>query len=103
MHYALDLPENGGLGLRRVQWLANKLNNPSVGLAKRLGFQMEGILRWARVLRPSEAAGSNGCPERKGDPRPGHKGRDSALLAVCWDDWENGGREKVDAEMNRTK
>ncbi|KAF5336232.1 hypothetical protein D9758_014360 [Tetrapyrgos nigripes] len=41
MHYALDLPEDGGLGLRRVEWRANSLNAPSVGLAKRLGFRME--------------------------------------------------------------
>ncbi|KAK7462309.1 hypothetical protein VKT23_007910 [Stygiomarasmius scandens] len=103
MHYALDLPEDGGLGLRRVQWQANKLNAPSLGLAQRLGFKMEGILRWARVLPPLMAVGTNGSPERKGDPRPGHKARDTAILAICWDDWEDGGREKVDAEMARTK
>ncbi|KAF5340098.1 hypothetical protein D9758_013161 [Tetrapyrgos nigripes] len=103
LHYALDLPEEGGLGLRRVQWRAMESNAGSIRLARRFGFQMEGVTRWARVLQPGEETVTNGRPERRGDPRPGLGGTDIAVLAMCWDDWENGGREKVDAEMNRTK
>lgn len=29
-------------------------------------------------------------------------GRDTAVLSVCWDDWENGTREKLQAVMDRT-
>ncbi|THU83345.1 hypothetical protein K435DRAFT_871381 [Dendrothele bispora CBS 962.96] len=96
-------PSNGGWGLRRVQWQANMINTNSVRLAERMGFQREATLRWARVLPPEKAIGSNGRPERRGDPRPGCPGRDSALLAVYWDDWENGLQEKVDQVMARTK
>ncbi|KAK7468447.1 hypothetical protein VKT23_002960 [Stygiomarasmius scandens] len=103
MHYALDLPENGGLGLRRVQWQANVMNAGSIRLAERMGFQMEATLRWAKVLPLGKEIGSNGCAERRGDPRAGYVGRDSAQLVVCWDDWENGLREKVDQVMARQK
>ncbi|THU87746.1 acyl-CoA N-acyltransferase [Dendrothele bispora CBS 962.96] len=103
MHHAFNLPEKGGWGLRRVQWQANMINTNSVRLAERMGFQREATLRWARVLPPEKAIGSNGRPERRGDPRPGCPGRDSALLAVYWDDWENGLQEKVDQVMARIK
>ncbi|KAI3614042.1 hypothetical protein WG66_010861 [Moniliophthora roreri] len=101
MHYALDLPEQGGLGLRRVQWMANALNAPSVGLAQKMGFAKEGILRWHRVLPPSKSVGHNGGGHRKGDPREGCGARDTAVLASYWDTWESGQREKVDEIMKR--
>ena len=28
-------------------------------------------------------------------------GRHTAIFGLCWDDWENGGREKVDKLMQR--
>ena len=86
--YALDLPPHG-LGLRRVQWQANKLNTKSVGAAQKLGFKLEAILRWDRVLPATKASVYNGGREREGDPRPGTVGRDTAMLALCWDDWES--------------
>ncbi|KAJ3726280.1 acyl-CoA N-acyltransferase [Lentinula raphanica] len=103
MHYALDLPEQGGLGLRRVQWVCNAKNAPSLKVAERMGFRFEGVLRWARVLPPSKAIGYKAAPERKGDPRAGKGGRDSAFSACCWDDWEGGIREWVDQVMARAK
>ncbi|QRV78860.1 GNAT family acetyltransferase [Ceratobasidium sp. AG-Ba] len=45
MNYALDMPKDGGLGVRRVQWQAHASNKPSVKAAERLGFKMEGIIR----------------------------------------------------------
>lgn len=50
LHYTLDLPERGGLGLRRMQWIADERNEPSVNAAKRLGYSFEGVARWDRVL-----------------------------------------------------
>ncbi|KAJ8594196.1 hypothetical protein M405DRAFT_872259 [Rhizopogon salebrosus TDB-379] len=84
--YALDLPPHG-LGLRRVQWQANRLNIKSVGVVQKLGFQLEATLRWDRILPASKASASNGGREREGDPRPGTVGRDTLMLALCWDDW----------------
>lgn len=103
MHYALDLPEAGGLGLRRLQWVCNTKNYPSLKVAERMGFRFEGVLRWARVLPPNKAIGYKAAPERSGDPRAGNGGRDSAFSACCWDDWEGGVRDWVDKVMARTK
>lgn len=101
LHYGLDLPKDGGLGLRRVQWQASANNQRSVNAAMKLGFKLEGIQRWQRSLPDAEskAIGSNGIPLRNGDPRRENLGRDSAVLALCWDEWEEGGREKVDEMM----
>lgn len=85
--YCLDPPEQGGLGLRRVQWQANTENLPSINAAKRLGFKMEGVLRWWRVL-PPQKKGLVPAEKDRGDGRG--PGRDEAMLSICFDDWENG-------------
>ena len=97
LRYVLQLPSQSppGLGFRRVQWLAHPENAPSVGLAQRMGFRMEGRKSWVWVL-PDELAGM-GPPGREGDPSCGRSGRDSVCLSLCWDDWEDGAREKVEA------
>lgn len=113
LHYALDLPSEssadssagagctGGLGLRRCVWMANNLNRASVGAAERMGFVREGVMRWHRVLKPSQSQAWNRRDIRKGDPREECGGRDTVILSLCFDDWENGGREKADAVMDR--
>jgi RimJ/RimL family protein N-acetyltransferase len=45
MKYALDMPKDGGLGVRRVQWQAHGNNAPSIKAGKRMGFKLEGIIR----------------------------------------------------------
>jgi len=104
LHYALDTPSAGGLGLRRVFWQANALNEKSVRAAQRMGFHFEAIIRWDRVLplgKDIDIAG-NKKGERSEDPRPGCIARDTAMLSLCWDDWEGGGRQHVDEIMART-
>jgi RimJ/RimL family protein N-acetyltransferase len=91
-----------GLGFRRVYWTADIHNTRSIALAERLGTRPEAILRWARVLPADRVKLAKREKVRKGDPREECPGRDSARLAVCWDDWMNGGRDKVDKEMQRT-
>ncbi|KIJ66383.1 hypothetical protein HYDPIDRAFT_86222 [Hydnomerulius pinastri MD-312] len=102
LQYALDLPSSpgGGLGLRRVQWQASNLNVPSVKAAKAMGFKFEGVLRWDRVM-PGDRTGLGEIKLREGDPMPGTLKRDTAMLAVCWDDWEEGGREMLLKRMDR--
>ncbi|KAF9005191.1 acyl-CoA N-acyltransferase [Cyathus striatus] len=92
LHYTLDLPALGGLGLRRVVWQANSANVKSIRLAERMGFKLEGILRWDRdgYISP-----------REGDPRAECPGRHTALLSLCWDEWESGGREHADRIIAR--
>jgi RimJ/RimL family protein N-acetyltransferase len=103
LEYTLNLPSEipPGLGLRRVVWQANALNNASVDLAKRMGFKLEGVLRWERGLPPGKE--ETGRISREGDPRRDYVGRDTTLLAFCWDDWEEGGRDKVKLIMQRLK
>ncbi|KAH7104012.1 acyl-CoA N-acyltransferase [Auriculariales sp. MPI-PUGE-AT-0066] len=88
----------GGLGLRRTEWRATTLNEGSVRLAKRLGFKQEAILRWQSVL-PFD---------KDGEHRPGmeheHPGRHTVVLAVCWEDWEEGAfQHALQAQMQRVK
>lgn len=104
MQYALNVPSDPhmpGLGLRRLQWRASSANDRSVNAAKRMGFQLEGIIRWAFVLNENNAKQSNGKDVREGDPRGKLLGRDNAMLSVCWDDWEDGVKDLVQAKMDR--
>ncbi|KAG5352363.1 hypothetical protein J132_07438 [Termitomyces sp. J132] len=96
LKYLLDTPAQGGLGLRRVQWTANPENQASVRAAQRMGFKLEGIMRWSWCL----PQGKEGREVGEGG-RGYEKGRDSAVLAVCWDDWENGGREHAEKLIDR--
>ncbi|KAI0700232.1 acyl-CoA N-acyltransferase [Cerioporus squamosus] len=97
LRYLLQLPSQAppGIGFRRVQWQAHPDNAPSIGLAQRMGFRIEGRKRWTWVL--ADEVTETGKAGREGDPAGGRSGRDSTVLSVCWDDWEGGTREKVDA------
>ena len=94
--FCLEVPENGGLGLRRVQWQTNPQNTTSVRTALRLGFLHEGVKRWDRII-PASGVKPNTAEKlpREGDPRMTDFGRHTAILGLCWDDWEDGAREKV--------
>lgn len=103
MEYALNPPSFSGLGLRRVQWQADELNFQSIQTAERMGFKREGTLRWDRVLPSDKGKPGNSTQSRAGDPKSDCVGRHTAILAICWDDWENGGREEVLRLMARRK
>ncbi|KAK2463396.1 hypothetical protein APHAL10511_004482 [Amanita phalloides] len=89
LKYWLDVPSQGGMGFRRVAWTTNPDNRASVRVAEKMGFKLEGVMRWTWVL-PEGAAGK----DVEGERGVG-KGRDTTLMSLCWDDWENGAREKV--------
>jgi len=101
LKYCLQLPSASppGLGLRRVQWMSHPLNTASVRLGERLGFKREGLLRWTWVL--PEALAEEGDRPREGDPYATRGGWHVLVLAVCWDDWENVGRERAQAAIDR--
>jgi RimJ/RimL family protein N-acetyltransferase len=111
LHHFLDDPKQGGLGLRRIQWQTNSNNTVSINAAKRLGFQLEGILRWHQVQlhgkKGSDGAGldreTEGLPVRRWDGLEWHAGRHTALLSLCWDDWVEGARDRVDSLVRRTE
>ncbi|KAF7969910.1 hypothetical protein HWV62_25583 [Athelia sp. TMB] len=90
LRWCLELPSAGGLGLRRVVWTGNPQNAATIKVAKKMGLVEEGVMRWKWVI-PSDKPGKK---SRDGDPLPG-MGRDSTMLAMCWDEWEVRGREHV--------
>ncbi|OCH84488.1 acyl-CoA N-acyltransferase [Obba rivulosa] len=97
--FCLQLPTASppGLGLRRVQWVAHSDNKPSIGLARRLGMTHEAHLRWQKVL----PEGLHGRTPRAGDARLSRDSRDSVILSVCCDEWEEGGREDMQALIEK--
>ena len=104
LHYCLELPsapQRPGLGFRRIQWTAHPDNEASRRTAKRMGFREEGVLRWSWVL--PEGYEGNGIAPREGDPKSSRLGRNSVVLSLCADDWENGGREHVEGLMTSSK
>jgi len=103
LQYALDVPEQGGLGLRRVQWQTSTVNVPSQRAADRMGFQKEGVIRWAQRFQHGTKRGKvgNGKEIPKDRGNEDDLARDTVLYSICWDDWEDGGREKVQAIMDR--
>ena len=89
-----------------MQWQANVDNIPSVNAAKRLGFKLEGVIRWQKVLpfgkRGDEGGEGLELPTEGWDgERAWGPGRHTAMLSLCWDDWARGGRELVDGLCNR--
>jgi len=102
LKHLLEPLSSGDLEMRRVQWQAQSSNKPSIAAAQRLGMKLEGIIRWQRVV----AANKEGSSAREGVSKErlpsvdqeGRKlgpGRHSAMLAMCWDDWLDGGRKHV--------
>lgn len=102
LQYALEPGSTGGLGLRRVQWQCSSMNVASQRTAARMRFRLEGILRWDRVFAQGRTLGKTGHGR---DLPPGANaddlGRDTVMYSLCWDDWEQGAREAVQAIMNR--
>jgi RimJ/RimL family protein N-acetyltransferase len=98
--YCLELPPLG-LGLRRLQWSTDSSNNDlSIRVGLRMGAKKEGIMRWAYYVT-SKTVVDKGHPPRENDPNRGGS-TDSTLLAICCDDWEQGGRDRVRAQIART-
>ncbi|KAF9468090.1 acyl-CoA N-acyltransferase [Collybia nuda] len=95
LRHWLSIPSEGGLGFRRICWTANPYNEASIRTAERMGLKKEGVLRWTWCLP------ENGVGKEAGEGRGERRGRDSVLLSICWDDWENGGREHVEKVIAR--
>lgn len=91
------------LKLRRLQWQASALNQPSIDVALRLGMRKEGEIRWDRVLPPRADAGVE-VPSwaAAGEKEAGRgMGRHTAMLAVGWDDWHDGVNELCSKLLER--
>lgn len=100
LKYILELPPSG-LGFRRVRWTASPINTASNNLAKRMGFKLEGMMRWGYVLPAVEGYPKLGKEARAGDAGNDLLGRDTNEWALCWDDWEDGVTELVERAFAR--
>ncbi|KAK6340593.1 hypothetical protein TWF696_008919 [Orbilia brochopaga] len=107
LNFALNSPDEGGLGFRRVQWMTSTVNYRSIRTAEKMGFTKEGIIRWDRLYPGGRRKGklsSGKSLQAKG--RATHMdeddlGRDSVMLSMCWDDWFlEGKREHVNGRMD---
>ncbi|WRT67896.1 uncharacterized protein IL334_004870 [Kwoniella shivajii] len=98
MHRILDHPSQGGLGLRRCQWITTTLNIQSQNASKRLGYKFEGVLRCMRVLPPGKEGSRDGRQDvRQSDGQV----RDDWYSSVTWYEWESGVRDHIDRLMAR--
>ena len=57
MLFAMNLPAEGGLGVRRLQWHATASNEPSMGLSRKMGFKQEGTTRYGSLLQEGREGG----------------------------------------------
>ncbi|KAI9708928.1 MAG: hypothetical protein M1820_003622 [Bogoriella megaspora] len=96
--YTLD-PPPGGLGLRRSVWQAHADNQASRRVASRMGYTLEGIQRFQRVMpegKQGNAIDVVGFPSVIEDLGPS---RDTAIFAHYCDEWP-GKRDTILQVMN---
>merc|ERR1712093_408267 len=88
------------LRLRRVVWRANTLNEPSMAAAKRLGFNLEGVLEWDVALPPNKEGlvveDKDGLGRSQAGP-----GRHSAQFGMNWKMWKENVSRHIDGLMDR--
>ena len=78
----------------------NSTTTRSIAADKGEEESMSQTRRALATYQSTNLPSSRGWKEgRKGDPREDRKGRDSVMFAACWDDWEAGGRELVEAAL----
>jgi RimJ/RimL family protein N-acetyltransferase len=100
LQWVLDPPSAGGLGLRRVEWLTQSDNLPSRKAAERMGFELEGISRWQRVVPPGNIGLSVEALEKRNGTKGEAQGRHTAIYSIVWDEWDEK-RPHVIAQMER--
>lgn len=127
MAYALTPPftsspllnNQGGLGLRRLQWTAYDYNEASLRTAARLGFKEEGVLRnwYEKPSDPTKGKRDNGRVDvqrgREWEMEPvvdegGQRttrgfSADSWMGSITSKDWDEGVEVRLTKEMAREK
>jgi len=88
------------LKLRRVQWRAIIHNGPSTTAAKRLGYELEGVLLWDVCLPPGKEG--NPVDSQLGLGRPDRgPGRNTSQWVMTWQSWEKGVEQHLQTLMDR--
>ena len=90
-----NYPAPRGLGLRRLQWQAHHLNDPSTRLAQRMMLREEGRIRMQRI---APTGGEEGRLHDGGSTTS----RTSWVGALTWRDWEDPEVQKhINAQVAR--
>jgi RimJ/RimL family protein N-acetyltransferase len=101
LQLALDPPERGGLGLRRVDWRASTSNQASAKLAEKMGFEYVGTVPWHIRFVKGKLLGKIGNgKELPPGSDPEDVWRDTVNYCLAWDRWEESVREKVQKIMD---
>ncbi|EPE03823.1 acyl- n-acyltransferase [Ophiostoma piceae UAMH 11346] len=87
-----------GLGLRRVEWKTHSENVASRKLADRIGFELEGICRWERIVQPGKPGLAADWLQRRNGSPVELQGQHMALYSIVWDEWDQK-RQHIVAEM----
>lgn len=98
--WLLDPPSAGGLGLRRVEWQANSVNQVSRNFALRMGFELEGVLRWWGTMESEKASLPVDALEKRNGTKNEAPGKHNAIYSIVWDEWDEK-RPIVVARMER--
>lgn len=101
LQLALDTPERGGLGLRRVDWRASTSNFASAKLAEKMGFERVGVVPWHIRFVKGKLKGKigNGKVSPPGTD-PEDVWRDTVNYCLAWDRWGGGVGEMVQKIMD---
>lgn len=102
LQYALESPEKGGLGLRRVHWKTSTANAASARLAEKMGFQRIGATPWhMRFAKGKERFKIGNGKELPPGSDQADLWRDTIDFSLAWDHWEACAREMTRKAMDR--
>lgn len=82
------MSSTAGLGLARMEWRATSSNEPSIRLARKLGFREVGVICYEKLLKDGVARGKigNGRPAPHGT-KEGDLWRDVVVFEMVHHDW----------------
>ena len=102
LQYGFAPAEEGGMGLRRIQWHCSTANTASARVAERMGFEKVGRIPYHMKFPLGKRYGKlgNGRPVPPGS-HPDDVWRDSLYYSLSWDVWESEAREKVEKAISR--
>ncbi|KAK7740467.1 hypothetical protein SLS53_005309 [Cytospora paraplurivora] len=102
LQYAFATAEEGGLGLKRMQWLCSTANSGSIKVAERMGYEKVGTIPYHHRFPLGKRRGKvgNGRPPPKGGD-PDDLWRDTIVYSLSWDIWEDSAKTKVEQAVSR--